>query len=145
MKTMIALLVLSTAVYAGDSRPSPPAEGTTLKGAKAKPLIRALRLSGVKFTKAKQVWTFKATSIDCHSANESDDGLGWYDCTVDKQKLKDAAAAYLMDAMISAGFEGDDHMSQSNTRVANLVCVDDQGASGGPDAMYTCSFVPASH
>jgi hypothetical protein len=32
MKTLIAILVLSTAAFAGDTKPAPPPAGTTLKG-----------------------------------------------------------------------------------------------------------------
>src|SRR5450432_4029192 len=99
MKSLIAILVLSTSAFAGDAKPT----ATSLKGDKAKPLLRALKLSGVKSTKAKSAWTWKAATIECHSASETEDALGSYDCTIGTQKLENAAAAYLMEALEGAG------------------------------------------
>lgn len=115
---------------------------TTVKvaGANAKSLIRALKFAGVKPTTAKDKWTFKVTSIKCHSADAMEDGLASYDCDVDKLKLKDGLAYQLDEAMHAAGLPSDAGMSQTHVMATNLVCVNDQGAKGGADAMYTCSY-----
>ena len=90
----LCLTSSSVAVAGGGSGGGPPA-GKTLKGAPAKALLRAFKVAGVKATKTKDKWTYKATAMTCHSLQETDDGLGAFDCQVDKQKLANAAAAYL--------------------------------------------------
>src|SRR5437016_4833900 len=111
MKSLLFCTVLSLgassafAAGPGDAARQPAPAGTKVTGANAKGLIRALKYAGIKATGSKTKWTFTAAAIKCHSASETEDGLGSYDCEVDKVKLKDAAAYQLHEAMQAAGLQ----------------------------------------
>jgi hypothetical protein len=120
-----------------------PAKPKTLVGAPAKSLILALKLSGIKPTRAKDKWTFKAATIACHSVDAGEDGLRSFDCQADKLKLADAAAMILHEALGAAGLDVDAGMSQTHVKAYALQCDDDQGATGGMDKIYSCTFSAA--
>ncbi len=84
-------LVMTLGLAAKRMPPEPPLTVKTLKGDAAKKLLRALKLAGVKPAKAKSKWTFKAAAMACHSAAETEDGLGSYDLHVHVQQRPAAA------------------------------------------------------
>jgi hypothetical protein len=141
---LLATLVASTALADTASKPSPAAASVTVKGDKARSLIRALKFAGVKATKKKSAWTYKVASITCHSTSGGalEDGIDQYDCAAGKLKSTGAVAAYLSDALGTVGIDADAGMSQTHSAANDVLCVDDQDATGGVDAVFNCSFKP---
>jgi hypothetical protein len=141
MKVRIHVVMMcvlgTTAVAAAGGAPN------KVTGDKAKGLSLALKLAGVKPVAAKNKWTFKASSVDCTTLSETEDGLGDYSCTVDKMKVAAAAAACLMDGMERAGIQEQSGAGHSTVAATALTCIDDQSAKGGSDTIYVCTYAPA--
>ena len=104
----------------------------SITGDPAKSLMRALKVAGVKSTgtAAKPAW--KIAELFCQ-AKETDDKLGAVSCTADTQKLSDAPAVAVQQALVAAGAPEKYGMGGSRTNAYNLACTGDQSA-------FTCTF-----
>jgi hypothetical protein len=131
----LGLLVLLVSSIASAEAP----HVKTITGTDARILMRAVKLSGIKSTHAKDRWTYKALAIQCHSASAMEDALDSYSCDVDGKALTEAGAFILQGALGAVGVDPDAGMSQTRMKAWALTCVDDQSTNDAAK-MFVCSF-----
>lgn len=124
-----------------------PVAPTTLTGDKAKALIRALKLAGVKPKVVKRTWTYAAKTLSCAYSPDppggyvdDGDGLGTAECQIDGKKLTAAAAAVVVTGMHDAGIPEPYMMgAKKQIRATTVTCVDEQTRRGA-DGPWSCTF-----
>jgi hypothetical protein len=119
MRLALVLLLASTAASADPKK--------QLADEPAKGVMRALKLAGVKPVQDKDKWTWKVAELFCQSKDKSDDKLAACECTVDKQKLVDASALAVQQALIAAGVAEKYGMGGNRVNAYDLSCEDDHG------------------
>lgn len=143
----LCLLAMSPLARAEpEADPKANAGPMKIAGAKAKALIRGLKLAGVKRTTAKRTWTYTAKTLSCRYTPDPDggyvddgDGLGTTDCELNGTKLTAAAAAVLKQGMQDAGIPEPYRMGEKLIRANTVTCVDEQTkrSEAGP---WSCTF-----
>ena len=133
------------------SEPNPAgvAGPTKLADAKAKALIRGLKLAGVKPKTVKRTWTYVAKTLSCSYSPDPDggyvddgDGFGTAECQVDGKKFTAAAAAVILQGMHDAGIPEPYMMADKKLVRANAVtCIDEQ-TKRGAEGPWSCTFTP---
>lgn len=120
MRLALVLLLAST-VASADSKKQ-------LADEPAKAVMRALKLAGVKPAHDKEKWTWKVAELFCQSKEKSDDKLADCECTADKQKLVEAPALAIVQALIAAGIPEKYGMGGNRVNAYDLSCEDERGA-----------------
>lgn len=133
---------------ASEQNPNAVAGPVKLTDAKAKALIRGLKLAGVKPTTVKRTWTYAAKTLSCKYTPDPDggyvddgDGLGTAECQVNGKKFTAAAAAVLLQGMHDAGIPEPYRMGDKLIQANAVTCIDEQTKRGeaGP---WSCTFTP---
>lgn len=122
---------------------------TKVTDAKAKALVRALKLAGVKAKVVKRTWTYTARTISCDYTPDpaggyvdDGDGLGTATCQIDGKKYAGAAAAVLVQGMHDAEIPEPYRMGDKKLVRANAVTCTIEQTKRGAEGPWSCTFTP---
>ncbi len=117
--------------------------------AKAKALIRGLKLAGIKPKAVKRTWTYVAKTLSCSYSPDpaggyvdDGDGFGTAECQVDGKKFTAAAAAVLVQGMHDADIPEPYMMGDKKLVRANAVTCTDEQTKRGAEGPWSCTFTP---
>ena len=129
-----------------EQNPNAVSSPTNITAAKAKGLIRGLKLAGVKPTTTKRTWTYAMKTLWCRYTPDPDggyvddgDGFGTAECQVIGKKFTAAAAAVLVQGMHDADIPEPYRMGEKLIRANAVTCVNEQTKrnAAGP---WSCTF-----